>query len=192
MPFSSNSEKDLIASIKKGDEASYKLVYLNLYEQLCSYIFNFTKDSSEAEDIVQETFVKLWTKRTSLNIDGALKAYLYRMAYNLFIDTYNKNKKMDKALEAFQFNSLLELINDDETIYQEKLKNIENAINELPPKCKEIFVLSKKDNMRYKDIASHLNISIKTVENQVSKALSLIRKKVNSTLILFLLRHKLI
>lgn len=177
MKFTPENEKLIITSIKAGNSDAYKSLYLYAYEPLCLYILNFTKDKIIAEDIVQDVFIKLWINRSKLKSEYSLIPYLYKMAYNKFVDSYRKNKKKTEELEAFKLSSLSELIEYDEDLYQQKLNSVEQAINELPPRCQEIFIMSKQENMRYKDIATELNISIKTVEHQMSKALSILRKK---------------
>lgn len=186
MNYSAENEKNMIASIKTGDEMAYKAVYLYFYERLCIYVLNFTTARTIAEDIVQEVLLKLWTKRESLRSDGSLSGYLYLLARNQYIDFYRKKRHFNEKLEALRFESLAELVEVNEDQFEKQLKKVENAIEELPPRCKEIFMMSKLHDMRYREIAEKLDISTKTVENQIGKALSSIRKKVGSKLMTIL------
>lgn len=185
------NEKSLMAAIKAGNEDAFKTVYLHYYERLCIYILNFTPDRSIAEDVAQDTFLKLWNKRQTLRLDGSLNGYLYRLAYNKFIDICRKNKNLSNDLDAVRLESLSELLEEDEGVFDQKLKQVTLAIESLPPRCKEIFLLSKQSGLRYKDIAEQLGISAKTVEKQIAKALKTIRSKIDATLFtLFLLFRK--
>ncbi len=192
MDYSIKNQKKLVLGIQLGDEAAYKVAYLYYYEPLCIYILNFTTNRTVVEDIVQDVFLKLWTKRKSLRPDGSLNGYLYRLTYNTFIDLYRKNKQLETDLQLFKRESLTELIEENEEQFQLRLEKVQKAIEELPPRCKEVFILCKQRRMRYKEIAEKLDISIKTVENQMGKALSIIRKKVKSKLavLLFLLQKQ--
>ena len=194
MDNSIENEKKLILGIQTGNEAAYKAVYLHYYEPLCIYVLSFTSDRTIAEDIVQDVFLKLWTKRETLRPDGSLKGYLYRLTYNAFVDIYRKNKQLDIELQLFKRACLTELIEENKEQYQLRLEKVQKAVEELPPRCKEVFILCKQRRMRYKEIAEKLDISIKTVENQMGKALSLIRKKVKTKMVtlLFLLQRQLL
>ena len=135
----------------------------------------------------------MWTKRESLRPDGSLNGYLYRLTYTTFIDVYRKNKQLDVELQLFKRACLTELVEENEELFRLRLEKVQKAVEELPPRCKEVFILCKQQRMRYKEIAEKLDISIKTVENQMGKALSLIRKKVKSKLVtlLFLFQGQL-
>ncbi|WP_136467000.1 RNA polymerase sigma factor [Flagellimonas onchidii] len=188
------NQEDLISRVRSGDRGAYKIVYLHYYPKLRVYILNFTQDSYIAEDIAQEVLLKLWKKRKSLHLKKSINAYLYKLAYHEFYDLNKKKKKHANELEKLRYSVLSELLSrENETDFQLRLQKVHKAIEELPPRRKEIFILCKKHGMRYKDIAQELGISIKTVENQMGKAMSEIRKKVNSKLValLFLLSKRL-
>ena len=177
------NEENLIKAIKCGDDWAYKYVYLKYYDRLCIYILNFTQDRTLAEDIVQDTFLTLWIKKETLQLDRSLNGYLYKLAYNKFVDIYRKTKKMDSQLENIRREALIELLENNDDTYYKKLSMVEHAIEELPTRCKEIFILNKINGLRYKEIAEKLGISTKTVENQIGKALSFIRKQIDTTLL---------
>lgn len=177
--YSKADEINLIKAIHAGDENALKTIYHHYYQKLCVYMLNFTTDRSLAEDVVQDTFLKFWDKRASLKINGSISAYLYRITHNNFIDNYRKAKRWDQELENFKLASLSQLIDDDnEDLFDQRLLMVQKAIAQLPERCKEIFLMSKEKGLRYQQIAEELDISIKTVENQIGKALQLIRKQV--------------
>lgn len=186
--FSKADETDLLKAIHAGEESALKSIYANYYQKLCVYILNFTTDRNLVEDVVQDTFLKLWNKRETLRADGSLNAYLYKVTYNNFIDNYRKTKRLDEELDNIRLASLAELLDDDhEEIFSQRLKKVKDAIEQLPTRCKEIFLMNKEKGMRYQQIADELNISVKTVENQIGKALQLLRTNIYLIIVIILL-----
>jgi RNA polymerase sigma-70 factor (ECF subfamily) len=190
MVYNKGNREIIFLKLQEGDENAYKKIYLHYYERLCKYLINYTRDRALAEDLVQESLLKLWTNRAQLLSVASLNSYIYRLTYNLYIDYYRKKKYIDKELEEFRSESLYELIETNDEEYQSRLEKVIKAIEELPPRCKEIFILSKQRGMSYKEIANQLKITNKTVENQIGKALTLIRERVKPNLytILMLIR----
>lgn len=160
----------LLDSLKKGEERAYKQLYNLYYHNLVVYCSNLTKDQARAEDIVQQTFVKLWIKKDSLQIQSSIKGYLYRAVYNTFLKEYQKVKKEERALIEMKNNALLSLVDDIENIDQQRIKLLESAIEQLPRKNREIFLLSKKSGYKYREIALQMDISEKAVEKHISRA----------------------
>jgi RNA polymerase sigma-70 factor (ECF subfamily) len=141
--------------------------------------YRIVKNQDNAEDIVQDVFIHIWNKREELNITSTIEGYLVKSTVNKSISYLEKNKKNIHIelndLVEFETHSKNKSSNYDDEI----LKNlIEASLDNLPPKCKAIFVLSRFEKMKNKDIAAHLEVSIKTVENQMTIALS----KLNSEL----------
>ncbi|SFW18237.1 RNA polymerase sigma-70 factor, ECF subfamily [Sinomicrobium oceani] len=178
MEYFSGNETACISEIRSGNETAYRSVYLYFYERLCVYVLNFTGDREIAEDIVQEVFLKLWNNRKKLRPDGSLGGYLYRLTYNEYVNIYRQNLKQHRELELLRLKSLYELLHEEDEAFQEKVKQVTKIIEGLPPRCREIFILNKQQGLRHKEIAAQLDISVKTVENQVAKAMSLLRKKI--------------
>ncbi len=177
-PF--NNSKTFISELKFGNEAAYQFLFTNFYSDLLLYAISLTNDEAKAEDVVQETMVNLWQQRASLNIHTSLKNYLYKSVYHSFIKGYRKRKSELRLIEKLTFETLEETLDEDKIIQQERLNKVQSLIETLPPRCKEIFLLSKKEGLLYKEIGDELNISVKTVETQISKAFSFIRKEVLS------------
>jgi len=181
----------LLTNLRKGDEKAYKYLYDLHYANLVVYCYNLTKDQDRAEDIVQQTFVKIWMKRSTLQIHSSLKNYLYRSVYNTFIKDYRKLKKEELALLEIKNSVLIDFVERDETILEEKIQLVNRAIDQLPKKNREVFLLSRKSGYKHKEIAKKLDISEKTVEKHISRATLMIKKwfKENnvSLLIAFLL-----
>jgi RNA polymerase sigma-70 factor (ECF subfamily) len=170
-------ETYFISELKKGSEQAYKHLYTLYYSELCNYAAILCGSEEIAKDIVQHTLVKIWKKRRFLNINSSLKAYLLKAVYNYFVDTQRKKKKEDTMLQRLKQEALLEYIETSSEEIEHMYSLIAQEIDRLPKKCKNIFVLAKKEGLKYKEIAKKLNISIKTVERQMSIALKKIRKK---------------
>ncbi|GBF20708.1 MULTISPECIES: RNA polymerase sigma factor [Arenibacter] len=185
-----NQDTFLLESLKKGDERAYKKLYELYYTGLVVYCYNLTKDQDRAEDIVQQTLVKIWIKKDSLNIRTSLKNYLYRAVYNTFLKEYRKLKKEEVALLELKNNILLDFVERDESLLEERMQLLESAIDQLPKKNREVFLLSKKSGYKHKEIASQLDISEKAVEKHISRATQSIKKwlkeKKNSLVLIFL------
>jgi RNA polymerase sigma-70 factor (ECF subfamily) len=185
-----NKEILLLENLKKGDEKAYQHLYDLHYANLVVYCYNLTKDQDRAEDIVQQAFVKIWIKRDTLHIKSSLKSYLYRTVYNTFLKEYRKLKKEEVALLEIKNSILIDFVERDETVLEEKMKLLESAIDQLPKKNKEVFLLSKKSGYKHKEIAAQLDITEKAVEKHISRATQTIKKwlkdKKNSLLLVFL------
>lgn len=175
---------DLInLSLKKGDTRAYQAIFDKYYQRLFSYINTYTKDESNTKDILQETFIKLWNNRENIDENSSILAYLHKIAYNIFIDNYRKGKRQQNMLDSLAYEAVTNSIeNNDNEIITRKIELVKKSIAELPPRCQEVFKLSKYEGLKYTEIAETLNISIKTVEAQMGKAFSYIRKQVVSNI----------
>lgn len=177
-PFQQNDF--LISELKRGNEQAYKYLYSNIYKDIVHYVNGLTRDYNKAEDIVQDVIVKLWKNRSEIEISTSIKSYLYKASYYSFINEYKKDMRKESLSEKIQKTAILELIENDDEHTQKKLKYIAQIIEQLSPKRKNIFILSKTEGLTYEEIASHLGISIKTVEAQMSKALYEIRSQIKA------------
>jgi RNA polymerase sigma-70 factor, ECF subfamily len=183
-------EKDLFERIKKGDEKAFEKLFHKYYGHLCLFATKIINDDDSAEEIVQELFVKLWEKREQISIETSLKNYLFRSVKNLCLNFIQHNKT--KIQHAQIVLSEVESNFSDDDVYPEidLAFKIEESINSLPEKRKEIFRLSRQEGLKYHEIAEKLNISIKTVETQMSLAIKTLRdkfKKYNTFFYTFLL-----
>lgn len=144
---------------------------------LVSYAFRFLDTMEESEEVVQEVFVKFWDKCDSLAEDSSIKSYLYRSVHNTCLNQLKHEKVRDNYRSyVINFMESTEEIMLEEEGTTESWDTIMNAINDLPPRCSEIFKLSRLEGLKYQEIADHLEISIKTVEVQMGKALKVLRE----------------
>lgn len=174
------NDKILLNKWIKGEESAFDDLFKTYYKKLCFAAIRTTENLADAEDMVQELFIEIYNSKSTLKIKGSIKNYLFGALYfkcNAFIKKKIKNtiEITDKVIEISDYsNSPLEYI---ENIEFETI--IYDAIDSLPQKCKEIFELSRFNSLKNKEIAQKLNISIKTVENQMSIALKKLYEKVN-------------
>ena len=158
-------------------------LFKQYYGFVCNIIHGYIKDRSKTEDIAQEMFMELWVKRAQLQIHTSTSAYLRRMAVTRTLNYIRDAKKHQwEDLEVFQSQESGRAEQDAEVIRkleETELKvRINQALEALPEKCRLVFLLSRQEEMSYAEIAGHLGISIKTVENQIGKALKLLRLSV--------------
>ena len=151
-----------------------EMLFRRFYAPLGRTVNRMVSDPAAAEDIVQEVFVKIWHSRDTLVFNFSVKSYLYRAAMNAALNHLERAKKT----VAWDTASVPEPAASDveeQFDLREAEIHIQNALNSLPPACKAIFVLSRYEDMSYREIAESLQISVKTVENQMGKALRLLR-----------------
>lgn len=187
-----NDNDILIESLKNGDERAYTYLIDTYHHKLCVYANSLVKNIYSAEDIVQNVFIKVWEQRTKLKSDHAIKSFLYKLVYNEFIDLYRKNQSLF-SLEKSYYDALNSIVlEDDSESFQRVINVVNKEIQNLPPKCKEVFILSKKEGLTNIEIAEHLDVSIKTVEAQITKAFSILRSSLEEKIksVLFLLFGK--
>ncbi len=184
-------EKTLFENIQKGDEEAFELLFKSYYAHLCLFASKIIEDEIAAEEIVQDYFVKLWEKKHQLSIESSLKNYLFRSVKNLCLNFIKHNNI--KAQYARQFVSEAEKNNFSDYFMEVDLaKKIEESIQSLPEKRREIFRMSRDEGLKYREIAEILKISIKTVETQMGLAIKTLRDKLKdyNTFLFFIFGFK--
>ncbi len=176
-------DSELILLIKQEEEQAFTEIYNRYWEKMASYAIRLTKSEEEAADIVQEIFVSLWNRRNILVIKSTLGAYLIRSTRNLCLRYIERNINtcdfLDKITEQAVDNSL----NIEESISLKELQeNIDLGIAKLPKKMREVYLLSRDEQLSYHEIAKKLNIAEGTVKKQVSNALKIIADSLNGKL----------
>jgi RNA polymerase sigma-70 factor (ECF subfamily) len=172
------SDNLLIENIRKGDIRSFERVFMLYAENLVRYATTIVKDTEEAEDIVQQLFVSIWEKKGIPEMNTSLKSYLYRSVFNTSLNKIKQIKvRASYASDTIHTSDGLTPGTEQMLEQKETMALIEQAINELPEQCRRIFKMCKLEQMRYQQIADELSISIKTVENQMGKALKHMRER---------------
>ncbi|OIP00147.1 MAG: hypothetical protein AUJ97_08050 [Bacteroidetes bacterium CG2_30_32_10] len=164
--------------IKKLDEATFELLFKSNFKSLCWFAVKYVKDLDTAKEIVQDAFISLWEKKESIDLSKPVKSYLSTMIYNRSLNYLRDNKKFNKDILSFENISPDATYHQTDKLIETEISNkINSAIEELPEKCREIFKLSRYEHLKYQQIADKLQISVKTVEAQMSKALQHMRIK---------------
>lgn len=176
-------EKLLIQELKDGNQNGYKTLFDQYYFWLYNYVYKLSNDPVLSEDLVQNVMLKLWEKKSSLQITTSLKNYLFRACYNEFLMHLRQQKKEYSTLEALKWESILEIYTEEENQFETDWLKLEKAIEKLPKKCREVFKLSRFEQKKHKEIANILGISTKTVEVHISKALRFL--KANASIFFF-------
>jgi RNA polymerase sigma-70 factor (ECF subfamily) len=182
------SDSHIFEKIKKGDDDAFSQLFDKFYTPLCFFANKYVADMDLSRSLVQQVFVDLWVKREKLNVHSSPKSYLYHSVKNRSIDYLRKEKKNIPVNESCEN---IELIPFRDLVEEAELNDkINKAINKLPDKCREIFILCRFENLKYSDIAKKLNISVKTVEMQMGIALKKMRDNLSDyqiiNLIIFL------
>lgn len=169
---------DNISPVARDNERVFEDVFRRLFEPLCRYANSIVKDDAIAEETVQQVFLRLWEKATMLQQQQDLKPYLYRAVYNTCIN-HLKHKRVQMAYTQFAAHNTLPHTHPDGTGERLNSKELEariaTAINQLPEQCRRVFEMSRFQHLTYQEIADELDISIKTVEAQMGKALKWMR-----------------
>lgn len=173
------------------DDDAFEVLFKTHFKALHSYASVMLYHDSHAEEIVQNIFVKLWEKRGLLDVQTSVKAYLYKCVHNDCLN-YIKHKKIKARYQdhaAFTMNDQAEHTSD-KLVLGELQERLQVAMNELPEQCRTIFQMSRFEELKYREIAYELGLSVKTVENQMGKALRILRVKLVDFLpILLLFMH---
>lgn len=178
--------------IRLGDEQAFELLFRKFFVCLCGFANKYLNDPDQAKETVQEAFCKIWEAREELDPENSIKAYLFKITKNLCINILRKRKVEAKYSEIYKqiYCDFRVSYSIHEHLCADELeKGIASAISKLPRECRKIFELSRNDGLKYKEIADTLNISVKTVEGQMSKAFRILRLELNEYLglILFVL-----
>jgi RNA polymerase sigma-70 factor, ECF subfamily len=170
--------------LAKRDTSTFEQVFKTHFKRLHAYAFTILKDDAEAEEIVQQVFFKLWDRNKNLDMPGSLNAYLYRAVHNESLN-YLKHQKVKASHQLYVAYSMKNEVQQPEKKANSTAleKKIHTALNELPEQCRTIFQMSRFDELKYREIADKLDLSVKTVENQMGKALKILRTKLTDFLI---------
>jgi RNA polymerase sigma-70 factor (ECF subfamily) len=175
-------EPDLIRKIRIGDEMAFERLFRLFYEALCRYAQSIVNEPELAEEIVQEMFVQLWEKRQTLDLHTGIRPYLYKAVHNRCLNQI-KHQKVRVLHQQEVLVTTSEIIQPSNSAEFSELKGRFNqALLKLPEECRKVFKLSRENEFSYREIADFLGISIKTVENQMGKALRIMRDELRDFL----------
>lgn len=173
---------ELTARLRADDKSVLKDLFERYYNSVCQAIFGLVRERNQTEDLAQNVFIRFWEKRHKIEIRESYGAYFRKMAVNEALMFLRKNNRWH--IEEIEPNKHTQPVENVERTYlqNELSEQINNAINTLPPKCRTVFLLSRFEDLTYKEIAEKMGISVKTVENQMGKALRVLRREMKDYL----------
>ena len=177
MAIKNNEELFIFSRMAKGDKKAFRFFFDKYYTYLCNFVNTYIRDPDMSEEIVQGIYVYFWENREKISIEISVESYLLRAAKYKSLNYIRNNKIrriIHEKLYEFAETSYEMPVNVISTGQLREI--IERSVNSLPERCREIYILGKEKNLTYKEIASELNISVKTVENQMGKALKRLRE----------------
>ena len=183
------NDSEIFEAIKRDDSGAYEIVFREYYRPMTAYAFRFLGDLSASESIAQDVFLRLWQKRHEIMITSSLQHYLFRSVKNNCIN-YIEHEKIKTGYQDFVIKNEADRSEYSEFFLEFGLmKKIQTAIAALPEKRQEIFRLAREDGLKYREIADRLQISIKTVETQMTLALKQLRESLKEykNLVMFFL-----
>lgn len=181
-------EKLLVRSFIQDDEKAFEALFEKYHKRLYLFLYRLLKSTQDAEEIVQDTFVKIWEKRLRFREEYTFESYLFKIAKNSFLN-YNR-KKVNTRIFHEQYGLLLDIkqnTTEDYLIFKETQEIIDSIIQEMPPKRREIFILQKVEGLSRKEIAEKLDISVITVDSHLLKANAHFKEKLKKYSLLLLL-----
>lgn len=166
--------------LKKGDMAAFDAIYEQYSKRLYAFVFRYLKQEADTEEIVQEVFLKLWESRKKIDVYASFDSFLFTIAYNntitLLRKKVNEKKYLEHLINRQQFNNADALI--DEIHFREINRQVKLLIDELTPRQKEIFLLSREEGLTHAEIAEKLHISVNTVKNHLVAALAFLKSNI--------------
>lgn len=164
--------------IQQGDRTAFKALFRTYSKPLCAFAEQYTKSPEIAEELVQDLFFKIWRDRADWSPTVSVKSYLYGAARNLALD-YLKHERVVDAWKQESFSDgRSTLRSPDEHFHREQLRQaVQEAIEDLPERRRQVFTLSRRHSLTYKEIATVLDISVKTVETHMRRAFRFLRER---------------
>ena len=186
------AEKQRVIALRNGDVNAFDNLFQEYGKRLYHFAYGYLKSREEAEEVVQEVFLRIWRNRKSLKSEHSFKAYLFKIAYHHILEVFEKAAKRNQHLHELAASSEILWSGAEERIdYSALLERINQLIEKLPDRQKEIFKKRKIEGLRIKEIAAQINISPKTVENHLTQAIRKIKSDLGnselSSLLFFLL-----
>ncbi|WP_439183547.1 RNA polymerase sigma factor [Carboxylicivirga taeanensis] len=188
-----NTNQLLIDAIKIGDKAAFDELFRRYYDTVCRFALTITHAETDAEECVQEVFVRMWEKKKQLNKLVNIKSYLFKSTYNQCLWHLKKRKTQVHYENEYAIGRPANLSDEEGENWDAFRPFIQTAVNNLPDKCRQIFLLRRYEGLTNNEIADYLNISTKTVENQLAIAISKLRSElkphIKHLIILFFIEH---
>jgi len=164
----------------------FQNLFEKYYQNLCRFASGYLGDHDTAEEIVQQVFINLWDQKENIDPERPVKSYLFTSVKNRCLNHIRDRKKFRSYYLDIETELIIPVAEKDNIMEEDMETQLAQALNKLPEKCREIFMLCRFEDMKYKDVAEKLGISQKTVETQMSKALKILREEFKDLLFLIL------
>lgn len=173
------TDSELLGQLRNGSEDAYDAIFRAYYPRLVRFAEAMLGERAPAEELAQDVMLELWRRRQTITVDTSLQGYLFRAARNRTLN-YIRHEKVIQRGAAFAAHDMVSAPTGDRELVQDEIDAaLAHALDTLPPRCREVFELSRVQGLKYAEIASTLGISIKTVEAQMGKALRILREQMS-------------
>ncbi len=177
--------RKLVRRLRKGNVSAFNLIFEFYHQKVYNFCRQLLRKQEDAEEVTQEVFIALWQNREKMTIDTKLTTYIYSIARNQIYNIYRKSLYIQTYIEYLNANEKKpKLFTEDDVLYNELNRFLNETIENLPPKRKEVFKLSRFDGLTYKEIAERMKISENTVDVQIRKALGFLRNAIENHYVL--------
>ncbi|MFW5872387.1 MAG: RNA polymerase sigma-70 factor [bacterium] len=172
-----DNDKILVSKLQQGDLKAFDTLYDKYSNKIFQHSMYILKNREDSQEIVQETFCRIWNKRSEINLSKSFKSFLFTISHHLIIDCLRLRLKNEECLKSLQnsFNTSTKIYSEID--YKILNKHIKQSVQKMPDKRRRIFQLSRENGFSHKEIANRLGITVKTVENQITLSLKLIKLK---------------
>jgi RNA polymerase sigma-70 factor (ECF subfamily) len=170
-------DRDTIVRLAAGDDAAYATVFRAWYAPLVRFVEALLRERDEAEEVVQEVMLELWHHRATLDPDRPVQAWLFRAARNRALNVVRHDRVRERTAPTVASLASTPVPADERTTESEMDAAVHEALAELPPRCAEVFALSRAEGLRNAEIAQRLGISVKAVEAHIGRALRTMRER---------------
>lgn len=178
------SNKELLLLIREDNEVAFYQLYERYSRRLYGFVLRYIKQEADAEEIVQEVFIKIWETRDKIDVYSSFESFLFTIAYNATISLFRKRAREKKYLEHLKSLQQVEAAPNliDEIQFNELNDTVQSLLNELTPRQKEVFQLSREQGLAHEEIAKKLNISVNTVKKHIANTLAFLKSRLDNSL----------
>lgn len=182
---SSIQNNDLVKKLKNGDMAAFDAIYSRYCHKLHRFVLMYLKQEEDAEEIVQEVFIKIWESREKIDVFSSFESFLFTIAYNATISLLRKRMNETRSREHLKSLQGIETAEGiiNEIQFKELTRQLHSLLDQLTPRQKEIYLLSREQGLSHDEIAKKLNISTSTVNNHLVAVLKFLKSNINSGLV---------
>jgi RNA polymerase sigma-70 factor (ECF subfamily) len=183
------ANKELVKLLKKGDMAAFDAIYNSYCHKLHEFVIRYVKLEEDAEGIVQEVFIKIWNARGKIDVYASFESFLFTIAYNSTMSLLRKRVSETNSREYLKSQQQIDTADQviDEILFKELDSKVQSLLKKLPPRRKEIYLLSREEGLTHKEIAKKLSISENTVKNHLVTSLKYLKSHIDSSLAVNLL-----